>query len=51
VRTPAPSRSRSLGASGWKPRLWFLILPCVFYLVAFGAFAALFAYLASQQAA
>ena len=39
------------GASGWKPRLWFLILPCVFYLVAFGAFAALFTYLASQQAA
>ena len=36
--------------SGWKPRLWFLILPCVFYLVAVGAFAALFAYLESQQA-
>ena len=39
------------GVSGWKPRLWFLILPCALYLVAVGAFAALFGYLEGQRAA
>jgi hypothetical protein len=38
------------GASGWRPRLWFLILPCAFYVVALGVFAALFAFLGEQPA-
>jgi hypothetical protein len=39
------------GVSGWRPRLWFLILPCLLYLVAFGVLAAVFAFLGEQPAA
>lgn len=33
------------GASGWRPRLWFLVLPWLFYLMAFGVLATLVAFL------
>jgi len=37
------------GVSGWRTRWWFLILPWLFYLVAMGVGAALFAFFGPQQ--
>lgn len=39
------------GASGWRPRLWFLVLPCLFYVMALGVVTVLLAFLAEQPAA
>jgi hypothetical protein len=33
------------GVSGWHPRVWFLLLPCLFYLSVMGLIAVLFALL------
>jgi hypothetical protein len=38
------------GVSGWLPRLWFVVLPAVFYILAFGLIATLFAVLGDPPA-
>lgn len=39
------------GVEGWRARLWFLVLPLVFYILAFGLIAALFAFVPDPSAA
>ena len=39
------------GVAGWRPRIWFLILPILLYVVVLGVFATLFAFFGSTPAA